>query len=267
MSTARPKKPSAPRTGRARRAGRERKAPRRTLLGRLGRALVRACLLLLAAGVAVPLTVVLVMRWVPPPTTAFMVRDALAVPDRGGLARMRYRWTAWEGIAPEAAIAVIASEDQKFPDHNGFDVEAIRMALGDALQGERLRGASTISQQTAKNLFLWPGRSLFRKGLEAYLTVLIELCWSKRRIVEVYLNIAEFGAGVFGITAASERFFDKRPAALDADEAALLAAALPLPSRWLVDDPSPNMRRRQAWIRGQMDRLGGVTLIEDRISD
>ena len=228
---------------------------------------LRACLLLLAAGVAASLSLVLVLRWVPPPTTAFMVRDALAAGDEGAFTRMRYRWTAWEGIAPEAAVAVIASEDQKFPDHNGFDVEAIRMALGAALQGERLRGASTISQQTAKNLFLWPGRSLFRKGLEAYLTVLIELCWSKRRIVEVYLNVAEFGSGVFGITAASERFFDKRPAELDADEAALLAAALPLPSRWRVEEPSARMRERQAWIRGQMTRLGGVGLIEERIAD
>ena len=145
---------------------------------------LRACLLLLAAGVAAPLSLVLVLRWVPPPTSAFMLRDALAATDTAGSARTPYRWTSWDGIAPYAALAVIASEDQKFPDHNGFDVEAIRMALGDALQGGRLRGASTISQQTAKNLFLWPGRSLFRKGLEAYLTVLIELCWSKRRIVE-----------------------------------------------------------------------------------
>ena len=227
----------------------------------------RVFLLLLAVGLAAPLSVVLVLRWVPPPTTAFMLRDALAAPDAGGSGRAPYRWTGWDGITPHAALAVIASEDQKFPDHNGFDVEAIRMALGDALQGGRLRGASTISQQTAKNLFLWPGRSLFRKGLEAYLTVLIELCWSKRRIVEVYLNVAEFGPGVFGITAASERFFDKRPHELNADEAALLAAVLPLPSRWRADDPSPSLRRRQAWIRGQMTRLGGVALIEERIAD
>ena len=227
----------------------------------------RAFLLLLAAGLGAPLAVVLLLRWVPPPTTAFMVRDALVADAAEAPGRAAYRWTGWDGIAPHAALAVIASEDQKFPDHNGFDVEAIRMALGDALQGERLRGASTISQQTAKNLFLWPGRSLFRKGLEAWLTVLLELCWSKRRIVEVYLNVAEFGTGVFGITAASERFFDKRPAELNADEAALLAAVLPLPSRWRADDPSPGVRRRQAWIRSQMTRLGGVSMIEERIAD
>lgn len=263
MSAGQKKKPSAPRPVRGRSARRKSGRPPRTWLARLR----NACLLLLAAGLAAPLSLVLVLRWVPPPTTAFIVRDTLVAADTGGPARMPYRWTSWHGIAPHAALAVIASEDQKFPDHNGFDVEAIRMALGEALQGGRLRGASTISQQTAKNLFLWPGRSLFRKGLEAYLTVLIELCWSKRRIIEVYLNVAEFGTGVFGITAASERFFDKRPAELSADEAAWLAAALPLPSRWRVDDPSRRMRERQAWIRGQMTRLGGVGLIEERIAD
>ena len=263
MTTARGENKPKRRNPAPRKRGAHRHAPRRTWFARL----LRASLLLLIAGLGASLAAVLVLRWAPPPTTAFMVRDALAAAENGNPARMPYRWTSWDGIAPHAALAVIASEDQKFPDHNGFDVEAIRMALGDALQGERLRGASTISQQTAKNLFLWPGRSLFRKGLEAYLTVLIELCWSKRRIVEVYLNIAEFGTGVFGITAASERFFDKRPAELNADEAALLAAVLPLPSRWRADDPSPSVRRRQAWIRSQMTRLGGVALIEERLAD
>ena len=229
--------------------------------------LLHACLLLLVTVLAAPLAVVLLLRWVPPPTTAFMLREAQSAAGAEVPVRMPYRWTGWDGIAPHAALAVIASEDQKFPDHNGFDVEAIRMALGDALQGGRLRGASTISQQTAKNLFLWPGRSLFRKGLEAYFTMLIELCWSKRRIMEVYLNVAEFGKGVFGITSASERFFDKRPAELDADEAALLAAVLPYPSGWRVDDPSRRVRRRQKWILAQMTRLGGVTLIEQRLTD
>ena len=263
MTTARGENKPKRRNPARRKRGAHRHAPRRTWFARL----LRACLLLLIAGLGASLGVVLVLRWAPPPTTAFMVRDALAAAETRNTAQMPYRWTSWDGIAPHAALAVIASEDQKFPDHNGFDVEAIRMALGDALRGERLRGASTISQQTAKNLFLWPGRSLFRKGLEAYFTVLIELCWSKRRIVEVYLNVAEFGTGVFGITAASERFFDKRPAELNPDEAALLAAVLPLPSRWRADDPSPSVRRRQAWIRSQMNRLGGVAMIEERIGD
>ena len=268
MNRARTKKLSPSGPNRKRPAGRGRKPPRRSRLARLRRACGRAFALFLAAGVVIPLALVLLLRWVPPPTTAFMLRDELAAAQQAATTeRMPYRWTAWEGIAPQAAIAVIASEDQKFPDHHGFDVEAIRLALGDALHGERLRGASTISQQTAKNLFLWPGRSLLRKGLEAYLTLLIELCWSKRRIMEVYLNVAEFGRGVFGITAASERFFDKRPHELNADEAALLAAVLPSPSRWRVENPSSYVVRRQQWIRNQMTRLGGVAMIDERLSD
>ena len=229
----------------------------------------RTCLALVLAGLGVPLLVVLALRWVPPPTTAFMVRSAQARADApggradaSGVAGAGYRWTAWEDIAPWAALAVIASEDQRFPDHHGFDVDAIRAALEEARQGERLRGASTISQQTAKNLFLWPGRSPVRKGLEAWLTVLVELCWSKQRILEVYLNVAEFGDGLFGITAASERFFGKRPADLRPDEAARLAAVLPNPARLRVDRPSPYVRARESWIREQMDVLGGVALIE-----
>ncbi len=222
----------------------------------------RTCLALGLLSLGVPLLVVVVLRWVPPPTTAFMVRSAQARADVSEWTGTGYRWTAWEDIAPYAALAVIAAEDQRFPDHHGFDVDAIRAALEDARQGERLRGASTISQQTVKNLFLWPGRSPVRKGLEAGLTVLVELCWSKQRILEVYLNVAEFGDGLFGITAASERFFGKPPADLRADEAARLAAVLPNPARLRADRPSPYVRTRQSWIRNQMDRLGGVALIE-----
>ncbi|MCY4075495.1 MAG: monofunctional biosynthetic peptidoglycan transglycosylase [Acidobacteria bacterium] len=219
----------------------------------------------LAAGalsLGVPLIAILLLRWVPPPTTAFMVQSAQAHAEAPGWTGTGYRWTAWDDIAPFAGLAVIAAEDQRFPEHHGFDVDAIRAALDDAMQGERLRGASTISQQTVKNLFLWPGRSAIRKGLEAALTVLLELCWSKRRILEVYLNIAEFGDGLFGVTAASERFFGKRPAELGADEAARLAAVLPNPARLRADRPSRYVRARQRWIRNQMDRLGGVALIE-----
>ena len=222
----------------------------------------RACLALGVVALGLPLLVVLALRWVPPPTTAFMVRSAHGGAHAPGWAAAGYRWTAWEDIAPHAALAVIASEDQRFPHHRGFDVDAIRLALEEARQGERLRGASTISQQTAKNLFLWPGRSFVRKGLEAWLTVLVELCWSKQRILEVYLNVAEFGDGLFGITAASERFFGKRPADLDPDEAARLAAVLPNPTWLRVDDPSPYVRARESWIREQMDALGGVALVE-----
>jgi monofunctional biosynthetic peptidoglycan transglycosylase len=165
------------------------------------------------------------------------------------------RWTDWERISPHVALAVIAAEDQRFLDHGGFDLDSLRDAWQKAQRGGALRGASTISQQVSKNLFLWPGRSFVRKGLEAYLTVALELLWSKRRILEVYLNIAEFGEGVFGIGAASERFFAKVPAAITEAEAALLAAVLPNPSTLLVGRPSAYVRERQSWIRGQMTRL------------
>ncbi len=227
-----------------------------------GARLRRLCLLLGLLGLGAPVLAVVILRWVPPPTTAFMVRSAPARADAPGRPAAGYRWTAWDDIAPYAALAVIASEDQRFPRHHGFDVDAIRLALEEARQGERLRGASTISQQTVKNLFLWPGRSFVRKGLEAWLTVLVELCWSKQRILEVYLNVAEFGDGLFGITAASERFFGKRPADLGPDEAARLAAVLPNPVWLRADDPSPYVRARESWIREQMDALGGVALVE-----
>src|SRR5262249_11532172 len=149
----------------------------------------------------------------------------------------------WDKIAPEAPLALIASEDQKFPTHHGFDVQAIQDAMEDADEGERLRGASTITQQTAKNLFLWGGRSFVRKGLEAYFTVLLELEWPKRRILEVYMNIAEFGDGVYGVGAAANRFFRKTPAQLSGSEAALLASVLPNPKKLHAERPSPYVLR------------------------
>lgn len=200
-----------------------------------------ALVLVLALATAAP---VLALRFVDPPTSAFMLLD----PNP----ELRYEWTPWNEIGNNAALAVLAAEDQKFPIHHGFDLESIRDAL-DA--GGRLRGASTITQQTAKNLFLWPGRSFVRKGIEAYFTVLIELCWPKQRILEVYLNVAEFGAGIYGIGAASRDFFNKPPASLSASEAALLAAVLPNPKRFRVDRPTPYLYERQAWIVDHMHRL------------
>ncbi|WP_312838640.1 monofunctional biosynthetic peptidoglycan transglycosylase, partial [Pantoea piersonii] len=152
-------------------------------------------------------------------------------------------------------LAVIASEDQKFPEHWGFDVNAIETALGS--ESERMRGASTLSQQTAKNLFLWDGRSWVRKGLEAGLTVGIETVWTKRRILTVYLNIAEFGQGTFGVEAAAQRYFHKPASRLTIAEAALLAAVLPNPIRFRADAPSGYIRQRQQWIMRQMRQLGG----------
>ncbi|ANZ07963.1 monofunctional biosynthetic peptidoglycan transglycosylase [Raoultella ornithinolytica] len=167
-------------------------------------------------------------------------------------------WVGMDEISPWMGLAAIAAEDQKFPEHWGFDVSAIEKALAhNERQENRVRGASTLSQQTAKNLFLWDGRSWLRKGLEAGLTVGIETVWSKKRILTVYLNIAEFGEGTFGVEAASQRYFHKPASRLTPAEAALLAAVLPNPIRFRADAPSGYVRSRQAWILRQMRQLGG----------
>jgi len=188
-----------------------------------------------------------------------MLRYELSGHDRAALANT---WIDWEQIPPHAALAVVAAEDQRFLEHHGFDFDSLQDALQTARRGQPLRGASTISQQVAKNLFLWPGRSFLRKGLEAYLTVELELVWSKRRILEVYLNVAEFGHGVFGVGAASEKFFAKTPAEITEAEAALLAAVLPSPSRLHVERPSAYVRQRQSWIQGQMRHLQAAGVID-----
>ena len=232
-------------------------ASRRSVLSRLRR------ILWLALLTAVVLTIVPVVcsRWVPPPTSAYMLERRVADFWRGKPQRViRYRWIGWESISPQMRLAVVAAEDQKFPHHWGFDFDSI----ADAMQHEgprgRLRGASTITQQAARNLFLWPGRSYIRKGLEAYFTVLLELLWSKRRILEVYLNVAEFGDGAYGVRAAAQTFFGKRPSELQAQDAALLAAVLPNPARLHVRNPSTYVRERAAWIEEQMAQLGPAYL-------
>ena len=159
-------------------------------------------------------------------------------------------------------VAVIAAEDQRFLEHRGFDLASIRAALDERAQGGRVRGASTVSQQLAKNLFLWPGRSWLRKALEAGFTVLIESFWPKQRILEVYLNVVEFGPGVYGVGAAAEVYFRKAAAELTAEEAALLAAVLPNPQRLQVAAPSAYVRSRQRWILIQMRSLGGTRLLQ-----
>ncbi|NHB87447.1 monofunctional biosynthetic peptidoglycan transglycosylase [Photorhabdus tasmaniensis] len=172
-------------------------------------------------------------------------------------------WVGHEQISPNIVLAVIAAEDQKFPQHWGFDFDAIENALEHNQNNSgRLRGASTISQQTAKNLFLWDGRSWLRKGLEAGMTFAIELAWSKSRILTVYLNIVEFGEGIFGVEEASRHYFHKSASKLTASEAALLAAVLPNPHRYKVDAPSAYVLRRQQWILRQMRLLGGVNYLK-----
>jgi monofunctional biosynthetic peptidoglycan transglycosylase len=158
---------------------------------------------------------------------------------------------------------VVASEDQKFPEHWGFDVEAIEKAYAINQHSHRVHGASTISQQVAKNLFLWSGRSYFRKGLEAYFTVLIETLWPKRRILEIYLNTAQFGHGVYGAEAAAQHFFHKSADRLNRSDAALLAAVLPSPERWSPAAPSRFVQQRRDWILGQMQALGGPEMLDE----
>ena len=171
--------------------------------------------------------------------------------------RIQFEWADWDEISPYVAIAVVASEDQKFPTHRGFDVASIKEAMRHNPHRHIPRGASTISQQVAKNLFLWPGRNLLRKGLEAYFTVLIELLWPKQRILEVYLNIVQFGPGVFGVRSASEVYFDKPPSQLDLPEAALLAAVLPNPRRLNLASPSEYVKQRAKTIEREVEDLGG----------
>lgn len=211
--------------------------------------MLKALLASLAVLLLVSFGLVLPLRWVDPPTTAFMLLD-----DSGRVPPM-YAWTDWSGISDSAPLAVIAAEDQKFADHYGFDVGSILDSLEKAESGARLRGASTISQQVAKNLYLWPSRSYLRKGLEAYLTAVVELCLPKRRILEIYLNVAEFGPGIFGVTAASKAYFKKLPAGLTDRDAALLAAVLPNPIKLRADRPSDFVRDRQQWILKQVARL------------
>jgi monofunctional biosynthetic peptidoglycan transglycosylase len=207
--------------------------------------------------------VVLSLRWIDPPTSAFMLETRLrAVSEGDRTYRTDYEWVNLERVSPHAAIAVIASEDQQFPFHAGFDLNSIRESVRASERGKKLRGASTISQQVAKNLFLWNGRSFVRKGVEAWMTVLIELTWPKERILEVYLNIVELGKGIYGMEAAARRFYHKPAARLTSSEAAVLAAVLPNPIRMHADRPSAYVLERRDWILGQMRALGGPSYLQ-----
>ena len=209
------------------------------------------------------MTPVLILRWVNPPTSMFMLLDRAHAWTQGHWHyTIDYEWVSWSAIATPVKLAVVAAEDQHFPDHHGFDLQAIEDAMEHNLEAHTTRGGSTITQQTAKNLFLYPGRSYLRKGLEAYFTLLIELSWPKRRILEIYLNIAEFGEGVYGVGAAAQTFFGKPASRLDTREAALLAAVLPNPKRLNVDQPSAHALKRQHWIEKQMRALDEQRLLE-----
>ena len=198
------------------------------------------------------LGVVLLYKYINPPLTPLMV---IRYFENG--AGIEKKWKSYEDISDNMKIAVIAAEDQKFPSHGGFDLESIQDAIVDRLEGDELRGASTISQQTAKNVFLWPGRSWVRKGAEAYFTFLIETVWSKKRILEVYLNVIETGDGIYGVESASRTYFGKPASELNAREAALITVSLPNPRLMSPGQPSEYMNRRMIWITGQMQNLGG----------
>lgn len=206
---------------------------------------------------------ILLFSFLPVPFSAVMVERQLGAWFSGNFSYVAHSdWTSMDDISPWMPLAVMASEDQKFPTHWGFDVQAIQSVL-DNEEGGRIRGASTLSQQTAKNVFLWDGRSWVRKGLEAGLTVGIETVWTKRRILTVYLNVAEFGDGVFGVEEASQRYFHKPASRLTTSEAALLAAVLPNPIRFKADAPSGYIRQRQQWILRQMRQLGGEGFLRE----
>jgi len=208
------------------------------------------------------ITLVLVapLRWLPPATSAFMLQaQARALWQGRHDFRLNHQWRDWERISPYAGMAVVAAEDQRFSRHFGFDFRAIAQAWERNQGGRRIRGASTISQQTAKNLFLYSRQNYLRKGLEAYFTILIERLWPKRRILEIYLNIAQFGDG---IEAASRAFFNKPAQRLAPQEAALLAAVLPNPIQLRVDRPSAYVKKRRNWILRQMRQLGGTNYLE-----
>jgi len=217
--------------------------------------LVLACLTLSVLSV-------LIFRWVNPPYSAFMAESQISAWASGDRAYVyRRTWADLDRISPNLALAVVASEDQKFPEHWGFDVEAIEKAYQMNRHSHHVHGASTISQQVAKNLYLWSGRSYFRKALEAYFTVLIEACWPKRRILEIYLNIAEFGYGTYGAEAAAQRFFHKAAARLSRSDAAVLAAVLPNPEHWSAAAPPRYVLERRDWILNQMQALGGQEML------
>lgn len=207
--------------------------------------------------VGISILAVITLRWVNPPTSSFILqRKFQAWQQSDNHFHIRYQWADWNTISPHLKMAAITSEDQRFAYHWGLDLSSIEKAVDEYQQGENLRGASTITQQVAKNLFLWQDHSFVRKGIEAYFALLIELCWSKQRILETYLNIAEFGDGIYGVQAAAHRYFNRTAANLTKAQCALMVTALPSPRRYNLANPSDYMYRRQRWVLRYMDLLG-----------
>lgn len=218
--------------------------------------LLRRLLTLLMLGLAVLVGLIACLRFVDPPTSSFILQHRLRAVTTGRSTRLQQDWRPWSRISPHLRLAAVASEDQRFPTHPGIDLDSIRQAARANRSGGAIRGGSTITQQLAKNLFLWPDRSYVRKGLEAGIALTMEALLSKQRILEIYLNLVEFGDGIYGAEAASRHFFGKSAAGLAAREAALLIAVLPNPSVYRVESPGPRTLARQRWILAQMRALG-----------
>ncbi len=226
----------------------------------LRRLLLRFCLWFF--GITIGLT--LLYAFLPVPLTPLMVQRSWEQSwDAERSLRLKHDWMPFDKISSQLQLAVVCAEDQDFLEHEGFDFEAIEKAYKYNRNHKRKRGASTISQQTAKNVFLWPSRSWLRKGFEVYFTFLIETIWSKKRIMTAYLNSIEFGDGIYGAEAAAQFYFKKSALQINRQEAALLASVLPNPFIYKVDQPSGKVRERQQWILGQMRMWGGKIDYDD----
>ncbi len=212
--------------------------------------------------VVLSVALVLLFRFVPPPGSMVMVERKVQSWVHREPITIQRQWRSWDNLSNNAKLAVIAAEDQRFPIHRGFDVVELRRAWEASRDGSRLRGASTLSQQTAKNVFLWSGRSWLRKGLEAWFTLLIETFWSKQRILEVYLNVAEWDTGVFGLILAADQYNRSTGIGLKQRQASLLAAKLSNPRTRSASRPDAQVERRGQWIRQQMRNLGGTAYLE-----
>jgi monofunctional biosynthetic peptidoglycan transglycosylase len=230
----------------------------RSLFGQIIRIVFRIAAFLFLFSIII----ILVLRWVNPPTTSFILQWQFEARQQNEPISIQHRWTNWNNISSHLKMAAIASEDQRFATHWGLDLHSIQKAIDEYERGQDLRGASTITQQVAKNLFLWPEHSYIRKGIEAYTALLIELLWSKERILEVYLNIVEFGDGIYGAHAAAHRYFDTTAANLSKWESAFMVTALPAPKRYDLANPSEYMLQRSSWVMRYMDLLGNQQYLE-----
>ncbi len=231
------------------------------------RRILKILLRIVIAFVALSIGTTLLFRWVRVPVTPLMLIRCVEQKSEGKKMRLRHDWVPIGRISPHLQLAVVCSEDQNYLRHNGFDFDAIEKAMQHNELGGRLRGASTISQQTAKNVFLWPGRSYLRKGLEVWFTLLIELLWSKQRILEVYLNSIEMGDGVYGAEAAAEYWFHKPASSLSRDESAALASVLPAPLKYVANPAGPFIARRKSWILRQMVLWGNALHFDEERSE